>query len=1169
MKKLILLLIIFAVSSGIHAQVWNQIIKEAANDRAADDKYGWSVAISNNYAVVGAPYEDEDDAGINTKTDAGSAYILENVGGVWTQIQKIVASDRQPGDMFGSAVSISGNYIFVAALNEDDDAGGANPMPAAGSVYVFHFGGSKWTQTQKMVAPDRDADDAFGWSVSVSSNFAIISARNEDYDITGANPLANAGAAYIFSNVGGTWSFLQKVVAPDRTAIDYFGYSVAMDGNYAVVGAGNSGLDLAGANPLTDAGAAYVYRNNAGTWVYLQKIVASDRAGGANFGLSVAISSDFLIVGALSENRDAGGGNLLVSAGAAYIFNNVAGTWTQTQKLVASDRATTDNFGSAVAISGNYAIVGAMDEDEDMVGLSTLTDAGSAYVFKNVSGLWGQQKKLDALDRAAGDFFSYSVGISNDFAIVGAIAGDLDAGSTNPLNDAGCAYIFNSNEKIKGGVYTIGGINPKFPTITAAVTSLNANGIDGVVNFKIRPGVYNEQFTIGNFAKYTPADSVIFESETGNNDVIIRHTATTVADNHILTLNSSFGVTFKNVTFSSTGSNLYFTCVKALTGSSSINFVNVRFLGDQSAASGGLFEVNNAIYKLSVVNCSFDGGGNALMVTGGTPSSMINIIGNVFRNQSANVINLDKCKDLNIFKNDIECSFGYGLMLNQGGAAYIINNKINSLASGMQLTNVYNTFNKPIKIINNRISVAKTGLNITTSGDMLIYHNSIISTSTSTAEAAVNLSYIDSTEFKNNLVLNTFGNVMFFNTPSYLYIKINNNRYVANVTTFSSMPNAASLSIWNSTTGFDAQSTTTGTLPMFVNNDASMLKLIPGNTFSQLKSTLDLTNTVPKDFEGQQRSSSPFYGADEFVYAGVPQSYLRGVITFGSDTLRAGRIILYADSSNNHRFDMIASAVINHNGFYEINNFTRRNYILKVLPDSLQYPALIPTYFGKKFEWDSAAVFMPDSNIFTIKNVDVIQMGILTAATAKISGYVYEDGSLKTNDPIPGLDIILDKIPPSTSVKMTKTDANGYYEFSGLSSGDYVVKMDIPGLETDSLYSLTLAADDTVMAEMNYCVDSLIYTCKSGTGVQSIQKKNESLHIFPNPFDEFVKVLLPDGNAMYALQVYDLLGNQVLAKSNLSAGVFELNTADVQSGIYFVKVVSDKGLISESKLMKK
>jgi hypothetical protein len=1170
MKKLLLLLLItFLASSSIHAQVWNQIIKEAASDRAADDKYGWSVAIHNNYAVVGAPYEDEDDAGINTKTDAGSAYILENVAGVWTQIQKIVASDRQPSDMFGSSVSISGDYIFVGAFTEDEDAAGANTLSAAGSAYVFHFNGTKWVQTQKLVAPDRDTDDSFGFSVSVSSNFAIISARNEDYDISNANPLANAGAAYIFSNVGGNWIFLQKVVAPDRAAMDYFGYSVAMDGNYAVVGAGNSGLDLTGANPLTDAGAAYVYRNNAGTWIYVQKIVAADRAGGANFGLSVAISSDLLIVGAISENRDATGSNLMISAGAAYIFNNVGGIWSQTQKIVAPDRAASDNFGSAVAISGNYALIGAMDEDEDMGGANTMTDAGSAYMFKNISGLWVVQKKLAALDRAPSDFFSYSVAMNNDFAIVGALASDNDAGGANPLNDAGGAYIYNSNEKIKGGVYTIGGINPKFSSINAAVLNLNSNGIDGVVTFKIRPGVYNEQFTINNFAKYTPADSVVFVSETGNNDVVIHHTATSGANNYILTLNSSFGVTFKNVTFNSMGSNLYYTCVKSLTGTSSINFANVRFLADKSATTGGLFEVNNAVYKLNIANCYFDGGANAILVTGGTLSSMINIFGNVFRNQSANVINLDMCKDLNISKNDIECSFGYGLMLNQGGASSIINNKINSLAGGIQLSNVFNTFSKPIKIINNRISVAKTGLNISTSGDMLVYHNSIISTSSNTADAAVNLSYIDSVEFKNNLVINTAGNVMLFNTGSYLYLKINNNRYIANVTTFSSIPNAPSLSSWNSITGFDAQSTSTGVLPMFVNNDASMLKLIPGNNFTQLKSTLDLLNTVPKDFEGQPRTSTPFYGADEFIYAGVPQSYLRGVITFGGDTLRAGRIILYADSSNNHRFDMIASAVINHNGLYEINNFTRRNYILKVLPDSLQYPSLIPTYFGKKFEWDSAAVFMPDSNVFTIKNVDMIQMTAITAATAKISGYVYQDGSLKTNDPIPGLDIILDKIPPSTSVKMTKTDANGYYEFTGLSSGDYVVKMDIAGIGKDSLYSLTLAADDTIIGDMNYCVDSTINTCKTDLAVKAIQKKNESLSIYPNPFDAYVKVFLPDENAMYTFQVYDLLGNQVLAKSSVSAGVLELNTATVPSGIYFMKVLSDKGLISESKLIKK
>jgi hypothetical protein len=148
--------------------------------------------------------------------------------------------------------------------------------------------------------------------------------------------------------------------------------------------------------------------------------VASDRAGGDNFGFGVAISGDYAIAGAQYEDEDASGGAALNSAGSAYIFKQTTGVWAQQNKVVTPLQwvvtATNDNFGYSVAINGDYAIVGAYQEDEDASGASLLSGAGSAYIFKKTAGIWAQQQKIVASDRAADDRFGYTVAISGDYA---------------------------------------------------------------------------------------------------------------------------------------------------------------------------------------------------------------------------------------------------------------------------------------------------------------------------------------------------------------------------------------------------------------------------------------------------------------------------------------------------------------------------------------------------------------------------------------------------------------------------------------------------------------------------------------------------------------------------------------------------------------------------------
>ena len=448
----ILLLAFFGLINVSDAQDFDEVIKAVASDRAASDAFGFSVAISGDYALVGAYSEDEDAGGINTISAAGAAYVFEQDGtGTWVQVQKLVASDRAVADLFGWSVAISGNYAIVGARREDEDVNGMNTASDAGSAYIFERDGTgTWGEVQKLVASDRAANDFFGISVSISGDYAIVGAYLDNEDANGMNFAGDAGSAYIFERDGtGTWVQVQKLEASDRAASDQFGISVSISGDYAIVGANLEDEDVNGMNTASFAGSVYVFeRDGTGTWGQVQKLVASDRAASDRFGYSVSISGDYAIVGADQEDEDADGMNTASNAGSAYVFErDGTGTWGQVQKLVASDRAASDEFGVSVSISGNLAIVGTSEEDENADGMNTATSAGSAYLFeRDGTGTWGQVQKLAASDRIAFDFFGISVSISGDHAIVGAYAEDEDADGMNFVLNSGSVYFFEQVE---------------------------------------------------------------------------------------------------------------------------------------------------------------------------------------------------------------------------------------------------------------------------------------------------------------------------------------------------------------------------------------------------------------------------------------------------------------------------------------------------------------------------------------------------------------------------------------------------------------------------------------------------------------------------------------------------------------------------------------------------
>ena len=378
----------------------NQIAKLTASDPQADDRFGISVAVSGNVAVVGAYLED------SGGSDAGAAYVFEQIGGAWTEVAKLTASDAQAGDRFGFSVAVSGGVALVGA--DGEDSGGTD----AGAAYVFEKSGGAWTEVAKLTASDPQAGDWFGRSVAVSEGVAVVGADGEDSGGT------DAGVAYVFESSGGVWIEVAKLTASDAQADDRFGSSVAVSGGVAVVGANLE--DSGGSN----AGAAYVYEHSGGAWTEVAKLTASDAEANDKFGYSVAVSGDVALVGAPTE--DSGGS----AAGTAYVFEQSGGSWTEAAKLTASDAQAIDWFGWSVAISGDVAVVGARLED------SGGNDAGAAYVFESSGGVWSQVAKLTASDAQLSDQFGITVAVSGDVAVVGAHGEDSGG------QQAGAAYIF-------------------------------------------------------------------------------------------------------------------------------------------------------------------------------------------------------------------------------------------------------------------------------------------------------------------------------------------------------------------------------------------------------------------------------------------------------------------------------------------------------------------------------------------------------------------------------------------------------------------------------------------------------------------------------------------------------------------------------------------------------
>jgi len=385
------------------------------------DFFGYTMAISGDHAIVGAL--NEDDAG----TNSGKAYIYNVTTGTLVHtINNPNAYGTSAGDTFGWSVAISGDRAIVSAYAEDD-AGGIY----SGKAYIYNVSTGALVHTLDNPNPYGTSEyDLFGNSVAISGDHAIVGAAEDD---TG-DRYNNSGKAYIYNvTTGALVHTINNPNAYGTSTGDLFGTKVAISGDRAIISAYDEG-DAGG----TNSGKAYIYNVTTGALVYtLDNPNAYDTSAGDKFGFSVSISGDYAIVGT-GEEDDASG----EKSGKAYIYNVTTGALVHTlDNPNPFGSSSYDFFGQAVAISGDYAIVTAVAEDELTSELTSL-NSGKAYIYNVTSG--ALVKTLDnpnPYGTSENDSFGRSVGISDGRVIVGAPEEDDPWGTTS-----GKVYIFNAPE---------------------------------------------------------------------------------------------------------------------------------------------------------------------------------------------------------------------------------------------------------------------------------------------------------------------------------------------------------------------------------------------------------------------------------------------------------------------------------------------------------------------------------------------------------------------------------------------------------------------------------------------------------------------------------------------------------------------------------------------------
>ena len=426
-RKILLLAIFFILLSPLpaNAACGDGSFETSKLTAETSREFGRSVAVNGDTVVIGDPSQ-------------GAAYVFEYDGSNWSQVAELTPGSN--GSDFGWSVAISGDTVAVGA-------------PNAGSVYLFKRLGDSWNEDPDSPLMASDRAFTFGWSLAFEGSTLVVGT-------------AIANSAYVFNLNGAKWPEEEaKLTARDSEFGDRFGWSVAVNGARVVVGAPRD---------ESTAGSAYVFDFNGANWPEKEaKLTASDKAEHDDFGFSVAIHQDTVVVGAPKNTSEE-----VSKPGAVYVFNYDGTNWTQQETpLTASDSADYDQFGYSVAIKDSILLVGAPFDRN--YGPNA---PGAAYVFKAEGNSWSEEDKLtasEAGDPTDKDQFGLAVAINGTTLVVGAILADAE------IEDAGAAYVFTPNETPVSVVYsTLGRSRHRFFPAVEIFEFTGAQGDEATLIFE-------------------------------------------------------------------------------------------------------------------------------------------------------------------------------------------------------------------------------------------------------------------------------------------------------------------------------------------------------------------------------------------------------------------------------------------------------------------------------------------------------------------------------------------------------------------------------------------------------------------------------------------------------------------------------------------------------------
>jgi len=261
---------------------------------------GTTAAIDGDTILIGSK-----DGDILNWNDGGVAYIFVRNNGTWTLQQTLTPDDSSAKDDFGVSVALNGNTAVISALGDSD------LTDESGRAYVFVRQDTNWIQTQKLRANDPQRGALFGWSIALKDDLLAIGAQgNPDQGYT------NAGSAYVFARIAGTWVQQQKLCASNSGPRDGFGYSIALNTNQLVIGQFDEAYPSVDQIP---SGAAYVFTNSSGSWIAQVKLAPNEGQLGDLFGAAVASHGDSIVVGDPSDSGSAYIYELLIPSGGGVL----------------------------------------------------------------------------------------------------------------------------------------------------------------------------------------------------------------------------------------------------------------------------------------------------------------------------------------------------------------------------------------------------------------------------------------------------------------------------------------------------------------------------------------------------------------------------------------------------------------------------------------------------------------------------------------------------------------------------------------------------------------------------------------------------------------------------------------------------------------------------------